>query len=916
MRIGSFFFFDGMIRYTLGECVCGEVIQLERYETKIKFEHINRLAQQGRYEEAMQIANTVDWDKTRNFDMLCNAGEVYERCSYYEDSKAIYTRAYQLNPQSRIVIYRLTELSIKLKDYEDSIYFYKQYEKIAPYDVNLYVLQYKIYKARGASPETLISILEELNENDYHEHWAYELARLYQQSGQIEKCVKECDEIYLWFGSGRYVTKALRLKQKYAPLTPEQREKLDEAGLRPVKVMETIGREESARERSKQYQAEFEAAAADDPEREKARDAAIEASREARAAQLLAEAREEEEQEETALDQEQAREVIGVPDVPRLDIDIPQQEEVPQLDLSGISGRIVPQPPAEEESGQAPREGDTPPAEGKEETVSDVRTQDTREDVSDMGDRSGDGGRSNPLQKMWRSLSGRREEEEMTVISGDTAENIQIPPVHVGRYDTVNLQKELAENVKSLLSGKNEHQEEPEDVREDPEPIKEETSAEERAAESAPEHKNDGPKQQEQIEGQMSLMDWMEQKAELQAAPDQEQEQNVPEEASGSVQDVMEEDEMRPETQAAVKEARQLLGQENVSREALESALKKIADLLDPEPLAEVAVTIEPEGGEIHEAPEAEADREPAVEETMEEPTVEEPTAEEPAAEPAAEETPAESTAAEPETEEAAEEPAAGPEEEVEPVPVTEEQREIMSYFLSFGGVEDQIIAFLERGADHREHIMITGVDGSGKTSLATRLVKAIAAGQNVPAGKMARLEASVVNRKPLRAVMDKVGEGTIVIEHAGELEQGVSEELLKLMEEYAGRFRFVIMGEKGSLEEMLAKVPGMKERFALTVDLPIYTNDQLVEFGKQYALSQGYAIDEIAVLALYTRLSDEKHGENAISLGEVKNIIDNAIVECLARKGMKKFLGGLFSQNIDDEGNIILKEEDFGVDA
>ncbi len=197
---------------------------MDKYEYNLKLEEIDKLVDQRDYQEAAKLADTIDWRRVRNVRTLCLISEIYEASQRLEDSKSLLLRAYRRSPSGRSILYRLVEVTTAMKQYDEALEFYTEYVQAAPHDTNRYILKYNIYKGRGSSPEELIGILEEYLGQEYTERWAYELATLYQQAGQIQKCLAACDDLVLWFHSGKYVIKALELKQRYAALTPKQQE--------------------------------------------------------------------------------------------------------------------------------------------------------------------------------------------------------------------------------------------------------------------------------------------------------------------------------------------------------------------------------------------------------------------------------------------------------------------------------------------------------------------------------------------------------------------------------------------------------------------------------------------------------------------------------------------------------------------
>ena len=195
---------------------------MDKYEYKLSAEQIRNLVSQGEYEEAAEIADGIDWRRVKSVMMLCTVSDVYKMNKRYEDARELLLLAYDRHPGGRTICYSLCELSIKMGEFVQAVEYYKEFVQIAPRDSGRYILKYKLYEAQDVSLEERIGVLEELKRNDYREKWAYELAYLYHRVGQVSKCVEECDELILWFGEGKYVTKALELKSLHQPLTYEQ----------------------------------------------------------------------------------------------------------------------------------------------------------------------------------------------------------------------------------------------------------------------------------------------------------------------------------------------------------------------------------------------------------------------------------------------------------------------------------------------------------------------------------------------------------------------------------------------------------------------------------------------------------------------------------------------------------------------
>ncbi len=200
---------------------------LDKYEYKIRADEINTLIEEGEYADAVAIADTIDWRRVKSVRMLCTISDLYKINRRYQESKDILLLAYEKHPSGRLIVYSLCELSIKMEEYVQAIEYYKEFVQIAPRDTGRYVLQYRLYEAQEVSLEERIAVLEEFKKRDYREKWAYELAYLYHRIGLTTKCIEECDEMYLWFGEGKYVVKAMELKALHAPLNAEQQAKYD-----------------------------------------------------------------------------------------------------------------------------------------------------------------------------------------------------------------------------------------------------------------------------------------------------------------------------------------------------------------------------------------------------------------------------------------------------------------------------------------------------------------------------------------------------------------------------------------------------------------------------------------------------------------------------------------------------------------
>lgn len=200
---------------------------MDKYEYKVRVEEIHNLISEGEYAEAVEIADTIDWSKVKSIQTLCKISDLYKANRRYQESKEILLMAYKRYPGGRLIVYSLCELSIKLNELVPAMEYYKEFRQLAPNDTSHYVLRYRILEAYDVSLEERAELLEEYKRKDYKERWVYELAYLYHNMGLASKCVDECDDIIVTSGKGKYVYKALELKQKHTKLTPSEQAKFD-----------------------------------------------------------------------------------------------------------------------------------------------------------------------------------------------------------------------------------------------------------------------------------------------------------------------------------------------------------------------------------------------------------------------------------------------------------------------------------------------------------------------------------------------------------------------------------------------------------------------------------------------------------------------------------------------------------------
>ena len=879
---------------------------MDKYEYKLKLEQIEKMAAKKDYITAAKIADGIDWRKEKSISTLTKIADIYEANGRFGECYELLTMVYDRSPIGRRVVFRMAEVAVKMGNFEEAIELYKEFVKIAPHDLNKYILKYQIQRGRGVALADQIAILEEFKTHEYDERWAYELACLYEEAGMIGECVEECDELILWFSEGEYVVNAMELKMKYQELTATQQEKYEH---RFEYLEEEVLPEVEAVLPEMQVEAEAEEAIAE--------------ADEAETDEAEAEDVEEAEAVETEIAEEKGEMEAEVPE----EVDTPQISEINLNEFSTINLQKELANNLEELLAQIEEESEEEPVQG-----------DTQEFV--------------PFKEIIVEEDSVEEAVEKEVVS-ETEE-----------FETVEEPEMEAEEVVEAES--EEEASETENTEEEAAPVLSETGElqtellkyiavpQENKMEEYLRTEEDGQMTlvmeeehslEKQITGQMTIEQILEAweakkrqvREELAAAEAKKPavlfetgeissllEDFIPKMPKELVEAV-EEAEAEPEVEAEIEA--EIEKEIEVEIEAQEEAEEE-PDLIDDLPQD---IDLEEALEAFLEEPEKEAAAEPetegGIEETVAEPETETETEAEEVAEPVAEE------AVE---EDAADRKAAIGENtasmidaieralalEIEPLArtgayLTEEQEKIFAYFTSVNGMKKQLVALLEEQANYagREdskegNLIITGHPGNGKTTLAIDIVKVLQKQRKVKGAKLAKVSGEVFNKKNPEEVIQKLGGGALIIERAGRLKDEIVELLSATMEEQTSGLLVILEDDISEIKCLMEKHESFAEKFNRTVDIPIFSNDELVAFGKSYAEEKEYFFDDMAVLALYDCIGVRQTSEHVVNITEVKEFIDEAIEH--AEKKSKGFFAKLSKKRIDEYGNRLLLEEDF----
>lgn len=879
---------------------------MDKYEYKLKLDQMKSLTAEKDYQNAATIADTINWNKIKNVNALVKAGEIYENAGRYEESREILLMAYDRSPIGRMIIYRLAKVAVKMKNYEEAKDYYQEFVEIAPHDNLKYVLKYEICKAEGTDLKTQIAILEELKEQEYTEEWAYELAYLYHKAGMSEQCVDACDELVLWFGDGPYVERALELKMLYQPLTKVQEEKYRQFRQKQEGVVEVRPEDEldSGEIVSEPVQIPDVKLS---PERFNTQNLQEELQK---SMQQIMEATEKETVDDSMDNIKKLVEEIPYLQLPKEDLqEETEQEHIETDEEIDDSLKInFKELLAEDYDGQirmfVPERGQIEHQITGQLSIDEILAEWERTK------HAAEVAMQEAQQRKLESAKARALQE-----AGDIMERLAdiIPKLDSGLTPRELLEEQYLDNG-SIENGKAAEvvvsmnqilQEEIDRL------SMENAKMDECLAAAA---QLDAAMQPGDAQADAALSDTMLQSEAMPLSEETLQEEILPE--LSDIEEIMEEqpgESAMEETAGQDEELPELSDVEEIMEEqqgqtAMEETVEQSETM--PEELPETSTAEE-------EIPEEELDFSAAVMRQLTKPI---PSEDDLLKQALREQTqkipPLGETMVLPEIKE--------PEEESNYTAITslnKELREIFTYFVPIKGMEEQICQAMTGAARHllagktasTGNMIIQGGNGSGKTVLATSMVKGLQKETGRPNGRIGKIEASVLNNKDIATLLKKVAGGCLIIEKAGGISRETATTLALLLESDTSGI-FVIMEDthKG-IEKALRKDVGFASRFSEKITIPIFTSDELVTFAKSYAKELGYSIDEMGVLALYNSLSNIQKYDKPTTLAEVKEIMDKAIAKS-EKGGLKKAFSIITSRRYDEEDYIILREKDFGI--
>ena len=884
---------------------------MDKYEYNLKLDQIKALSAEEGYMSAAEIADSINWNKIKNVNTLVKIGEIYEKAERYQDARDILLMAYDRSPIGRMIIYRLAEVAIKMGDYDAATEYYDEFVEIAPHDDMKYVLRYAIKKGQGASFDELITILEEYKDEEYTEEWAYELAYLYHKAGKADKCIDACDELILWFGDGPYVERALELKMLYQPLTKAQEEKYrrfkaekekpakikDEAEVTEIGAMEMVKGGEIVHDDVTIPQITV--------NQEKFNTVNL--------------------QQEIAKGMQQIMEAKGKNEVAdTMDTIKKIVEDIPYLKLEKEQEEYVQQPEEtehiatdEEIDGSLKLNFKELLGEDADGQMSMVMSEKTQLEHQITGQMS-----IQDVLEEWEKTRhaaeiALKEAEQQKLESakaralqeaGDIMERLNdvIPKLDAGVTPKELLEEEYLKVPVDIIEQKAAVKEPEEEQKPDMQELyADETVDEVQEPQEAPEDTID-----EAQEPQEAPEEAIEEVQESQEAPEEAiDEAQEPQEAPEDAADEVKEPVGEPEDIIMAEESEKdeiLMQPTTMMPEITDDMLNVDDDTSDDEASQEkenvsekrdfdhVTSFIEQEIAKMT-AKNPGLEKKLDMAKTRKMPDISLP------------------------EDLDSEEDDSKLKETKHIKELTSEQKAIFSYFIPVKGMEDQICKAYNAVLDHFNrkenastgNLIIQGEQGCGKTMLATSFIKVLQKDGEQLTGKMGKIDAAALNKKDVQQVVRKITGGCLIIERAGDIDRSIAAQLSFLMEHDITGTLYILEDTSKGIKKALSMDEGFASKFTEKISVPIFTNDELVLFAKSYSAELGYKIDEMAILALHNRISNIERIDQATTLTEVKDIIDEAI-DREAHSGLKKAISILTARRYTDDDRIVLKEDHF----
>lgn len=887
---------------------------MDKEEFRIKVSRIDNLVAQKKYKEAVEVVESIDWRRVKNVHNLCVVGEIYAANKRYEESKEIFLLAYHRAPIGKNILYRLIEVSLKMQDIEEAEEFYEEYLEVAPNDNTQYILKYKISKAKQVSLDEQIRILEEYKEREFTERWSYELAKLYYQKGDMKKCLEMCNDIILWFSEGRYVLKAMDLKNRMGQLTGKEREQYEKQFIPNLTTVDQMTQSGEARETGSDAENKYEALPDEDsPVIESVR---ID-ERDVNSAESLQEkiskgirdifngkkkeedfTKEEEDlQEEMFRDRFSEKEHKNVPELEPEEVSVLQEEEnisqdsfaeteeaeEPEIDVNEIFEDFSDQTVSrlEEEETLSDSSTELPQLEIPESMKNIDLESDIMPEIPKAPEVVLPGAEKNETEA---EIDFDFNLEDM-ILSAATAQGIEIPDdepkaedVHAADPDDEDYmtEEDLRRAEEEFLNGpagRKDHK--------DPEELLEEEFYEDASDDEDDDfygdEYDDGDDDFYGEESDDEDDDFYEDESD---DGDDFYEEFDDDDFYGEESDDEEDDFYEEEPEELPVVSRNPISKNKSAKIISE---EKNAEIRKPDPDRKTVFKEEPAG---QKAPRKKKNVRLSQAEELERfvDTIR-------------------------------------PQEAMDIIPrektLTDSEKKLFTYFARVPGLREQLVDALcdvqMAAADKTSrtgNIIVMGGRETGKTRLISGLIPAICKELNLEAAKVAYVFAEQINGKNIPAIVKKMAGGFLVIENANQLKKETVNQLSKAMDFRTDGMIVILEDEKIGMRKLMARFPKFTSKFTSMINIPVFTNDELVNFAMVYTRERGYTIDQQAMLVLYNLISVNQKEDMPMNVGAVKEIIDNAIAKSTG--GIRKLSRNISKKRTDMDGYTVLYEKDF----
>ncbi len=1003
---------------------------MDKYEYKLKTEQMLELMNDGAYNKAAEIADSIDWKRVRNTTMLSTVSEIYEKNRDYQKSYDVLTIAYSRAEGSRKIVSRLCTLALKTRNVDEAIDYYDDFIELAPKDPNQYILKYQILRAQRAPIEQQIHALEEFKKAEYIEEWAYELAKLYQEAGMTAECLEECDDLILWFSEGKYVYQAMELKMQYKPLTPSQQEKYDRRYEKPTTETEELPDltqyqkkeepsdeeveeelEDKLNESEEQIQETSKKKIGNTMKLDEALKSLLNIKLKGEAGEETSEEAEVEEEEDLTELESEIEEIESVADLGFAE-KVAEEKKKETIVVDPDLEELRPDPELDEEV----IEEDAESEEIAEGDVSESVFEETEEDGDQIAGQMS-------LMDILEDWGEPESSAEDSAEDDEMIEDVSAAEEFVEEESTEDIDALEYEEAEDFLEEEYEESEtgvggeQPEFVEEAEEdwiPEADETVSEK---EGAMEDKNRGttpilsPDIQrliDEIEGNIPP-----QEEKPVAKVDYYEEDDEPHENMGALADELrmedesdefeDYDDLLDEDEYAEEEYVEDEYAEDEDEDTFVWSKEDAVDAAEAESFGMYEEPYEAEAEDYEEVYDDEAedfeevydDEAEDYEEVYDDELAEdyEEVYDDELAEDFEEdyeddlyeddlqsvtESFEEEFRPQKHFDEMDDREIPDDDDEIDllsattplsrketakliatgktaPLPLdeisdalsisdtgfvvhgrydlkaqsgigtraglTDEQKKLFSYFVPVRGMSEQLVDVLEqdknctnrKGTSCTGNLLIIGNKGNGKTVLAVDVVKAIQKQRKIRQGKVAIVTGDSLNKKKISDIFEKLYGGALIIEKAGKMNEKTVARLNKAMESDTGELLIVLEDQRKPLDRLLSSNREFRRKFTSRLEVPVFINDELVTFGQTYAQENGYKIDEMSILALYSRIDSLQREDHAVTVAEVKEIMDEAMAHS-QKVSAKKLVKRVFGRNTDDSDRIILTEKDFNI--